>query len=71
MNRFQSVSGRRLPLDPPKLNSFGEAFRLNGYKIPDADAALVKEEPVVLGAPAWKQTASRAARCTQPTPRAP
>ncbi len=39
----------------PKLNSFGEAFRLNGYKIPEAEAALVKEEPVVMGAPAWKQ----------------
>ena len=38
----------------PKLNSFGEAFRLNGYRIADADAALVKEEPAVLGAPAWK-----------------
>jgi hypothetical protein len=39
----------------PKLNSFGEAFRLNGYKIAEADAALVKEEPVALGAPAYKE----------------
>jgi hypothetical protein len=39
----------------PKLNSFGEAFRLNGYKIAEADAALVKEEPAGLGAPPWKE----------------
>lgn len=39
----------------PKLNSFGEAFRLNGYRIAEADAALVKEEPAALGAPAWKE----------------
>jgi hypothetical protein len=39
----------------PKLNAFGEAFRLNGYKIADADAALVKEEPAALGAPAYKE----------------
>ncbi len=39
----------------PKLNSFGEAFRLNGYKIAEADAALVKEEPAALGAPAWAE----------------
>lgn len=39
----------------PKLNSFGEAFRLNGYRIAEADAALVKEDPAALGAPAWKE----------------
>lgn len=38
----------------PKLNSIGEAFRLNGYRFADADASLVKEAPVSLGAPAWK-----------------
>ena len=39
-----------------KLNSFGEAFRQNGYLIPGGkDAALVKEEPVSLGAEAWKR----------------
>ncbi len=39
-----------------KLNSFGEAFRQNGYNIPGGrDAALVKEEPVSLGAEAWKR----------------
>ena len=38
----------------PKLNSFGEAFRLNGFKFAENDAGLVKETPVSLGAPAWK-----------------
>ncbi|MBI4323421.1 MAG: hypothetical protein HY596_04005, partial [Candidatus Omnitrophica bacterium] len=39
-----------------KLNPFGEAFRQNGYVIPGRkDAALVKEEPVSLGAEAWKR----------------
>ena len=39
-----------------KLNSFGEAFRQNGYAIPGGqEARLVKEEPVSLGAEAWKR----------------
>jgi len=40
---------------PPKLNSFGVAFRNNGYRIPPADEALVRVPDVPLGAPAWKQ----------------
>lgn len=36
----------------PKLNDFGEAFRLNGFKIPPDDEIMVKDEPVSLGAPA-------------------
>ncbi len=36
----------------PKLNDFGEAFRLNGFKIPPDDELLVKDEPVSLGAEA-------------------
>lgn len=39
----------------PKLNSFGEAFRLNGYEIPDVDELFVKDDPVVLGAEPWKE----------------
>ncbi|MEK6728094.1 MAG: hypothetical protein AABY28_05445 [Candidatus Omnitrophota bacterium] len=39
----------------PKLTAFGESYRLNGYQIPEGDAAYVKEEPVSLGAPAWKR----------------
>src|SRR3990167_1801432 len=40
---------------PPKLNAFGEAFRLNGYQIPDGDEPHIKDEPLVTAAPAWKQ----------------
>src|SRR3989338_5773402 len=36
-----------------KLNGFGEAYRLNGYNVPEGDAAYIKEEPTSLGAPAW------------------
>jgi hypothetical protein len=40
----------------PKLSAFGEAFRLNGYKIPGgADELYVKEEPVSMGAEAYKK----------------
>ena len=39
----------------PKLTAFGESYRLNGYQIPEGDAAYVKEEPVSMGAPAWKK----------------
>ncbi len=38
----------------PKLNSFGEAFRLNGYKIVGAEEVLVKDKPLSLGAEPWK-----------------
>lgn len=39
----------------PKLNAFGEAFRLNAYALPKDDAVYVKEEVVELGAPALKR----------------
>ena len=39
----------------PKLNAFGEAFRLRGYRMPGETADMVKEPPVSLGAPAYKQ----------------
>lgn len=39
----------------PKLNSFGEAFRNNGYRFPAGDDEVVKQKPVSLGAPAWKR----------------
>lgn len=39
----------------PKRNAFGDAFRRNGFQIPGGDAAYVKEEPVSLGAEAWKR----------------
>jgi len=40
----------------PKLNPFGDAFRRNGYQIPRVDERYVKEKPVSLGAPGWKET---------------
>ena len=40
---------------PPKLNAFGDAFRMNGYQIPGGDEAFVKDEPVELGAKPWKE----------------
>ncbi len=39
----------------PKLNSFGTAFRLNGYRMPAETEEMVKEKPVSLGAPAYKK----------------
>jgi hypothetical protein len=39
----------------PKLNPFGEAFRLKGYRMPEETEELIKEEPVSLGAPAYKR----------------
>jgi hypothetical protein len=40
----------------PKLNAFGEAFRLNGYRMPAETEEQVKETPVSLGADAYKKT---------------
>ncbi len=39
----------------PKLNAFGEAFRLRGYRMPNETEEMVKEKPVSLGAPAYKR----------------
>ncbi|MCX6538410.1 MAG: hypothetical protein NT151_05680 [Acidobacteria bacterium] len=39
----------------PKLNAFGEAFRLRGYRMPAETEEMVKEPPVSLGAPAYKR----------------
>ncbi|HET9676085.1 MAG TPA: hypothetical protein VFP21_01110 [Solirubrobacterales bacterium] len=41
----------------PKLNPFGQAFRLNGYRMPAEaeDEDVVKEKPVSLGADAYKR----------------
>ena len=39
----------------PKLSALGEAFRLNGYKLPDADELYVKDQPVSLGAEPYKK----------------
>lgn len=37
----------------PKLNPFGEAFRLNGYRMPNETEDQVKEKPVSLGSEAY------------------
>jgi hypothetical protein len=39
---------------PPRLNPFGDAFRLNGYQMPQGDAELVRDEPQPMGAPEWR-----------------
>ena len=39
----------------PKLNAFGEAFRLRGYRMPGESEDMVKQPPVSLGAPAYKK----------------
>jgi len=39
----------------PRLTAMGEAFRLNGYKLPQADEIYVKEQPVSMGAEAYKK----------------
>ena len=39
----------------PKLNPFGEAFRLNGYRMPLETEEQVKQKPVSLGADAYAQ----------------
>ena len=39
----------------PKLNAFGEAFRLRGYRMPGETEEMVKQPPVSLGAPAYKR----------------
>ncbi len=44
----------------PKLNVLGEAFRLNGYRFPENDALLRRDDPVPLGSDEWKDLWPRA-----------
>src|SRR6266571_1873085 len=44
----------------PELNDFGEAFKKNGFKFPKDDQTFVKEPPVLLGAPAQRETFPKA-----------
>ncbi len=39
----------------PKLNPFGEAFRLNGYRMPKETEDQIKVKPVSMGAEAYKK----------------
>jgi hypothetical protein len=42
--------------DFPKLNDFGKAFKDAGFKFPTDDSGMLKIPPVLLGAPAQKET---------------
>ena len=44
----------------PKLNVLGEAFRLNGYRFPDNDLLLRRDNPVPLGEEPWRDLWPRA-----------
>jgi len=44
----------------PKLNVLGEAFRLNGYRLPDNGALIKRDTGVPLGDDAWKDLWPRA-----------
>ncbi len=44
----------------PRMTALGEAFRLNGYKLPGEDELYVKDEPVSMGADAYKQVFPKA-----------
>jgi hypothetical protein len=39
----------------PQLNAFGKAFQNNGYRYPEGDSDLRKDDPVSLGSEAYKQ----------------
>ena len=39
----------------PKLNPFGQAFRLNGYRMPKETEELIKQRQVSLGSEAYKR----------------
>lgn len=45
---------------PPKLNVLGEAFRLNGYRPPESQLLVRRDDPVSLGAPEWDEAWPRA-----------
>lgn len=44
----------------PKLNVLGEAFRLSGYRLPENDLLLRKDQPVPLGSEPWRDLWPRA-----------
>ncbi len=44
----------------PKLNVLGEAFRMNGYKMPESQLLIREDDPVRLGDEAWKDEWPRA-----------
>jgi hypothetical protein len=54
--RKYQTSCQTCHLDFPKLNDFGKAFKDAGFKFPVDDETYVKEPPVMLGAPANKES---------------
>ena len=54
--RKYQTSCQTCHLDFPKLNDFGKAFKDAGFKFPVDDETYIKEPPVMLGAPANKDS---------------
>lgn len=52
--RRYRVSCARCHVAAPKLNAVGEAFRLNGYRFPEAQPQPRGEPPIPLGEEPWK-----------------
>ena len=54
--RKYQTSCQTCHMDFPKLNDFGKAFKDAGFKFPTDDDTYLKEAPVMLGAPANKES---------------
>ena len=54
--RKYQTSCQTCHVDFPKLTDFGKAFKDAGFKFPNDDETYLKEAPVMLGAPANKET---------------
>jgi hypothetical protein len=54
--RKYQTSCQTCHIDFPELNDFGKAFKDAGFKFPADDETYIKEPPVMLGAPANKQS---------------
>jgi hypothetical protein len=54
--RKYQTSCQTCHIDFPKLNDFGKAFKDAGFKFPADDENYIKEPPVLLGAPATKDS---------------
>src|SRR6266508_5306550 len=53
--RIHKTSCQTCHVGFPKLNPFGEAFRLNGYRMPGETEEQIKIKPVSLGAEGYKR----------------
>jgi hypothetical protein len=54
-SRLYRTSCSTCHVTPGKLNSQGDAFRLNGYRFPDDGEQLRQDDPIPLGAEPWKE----------------